>query len=295
MIRRLLASSLLLAAAAPCRGQLALAADGYVSPGLADALPSSVDALPRNYFGSYLVARDSTVRRWADRRADPIRVWVQQPRRLRGWHDAFPAMVADAFAEWESVGIPVRFRLVADSASAEVRVLWTERLSQGESGRTVWWSTAEGWIRRAHVTLAMHASDGVVQQPRALRAVALHEIGHVLGLSHTPDARDIMAPWVEVAELSAADRATARILYRLPSGRVAAGDARVAEAAAGVALADAAAPATIETTVTADDLPVPLAPLSARPPVVGTVAGASLALAPMRPAPLLLALVGPQD
>ena len=58
----------------------------------------------------------------------------------------------------------------------------------------------------------------------------------MLGLSHTSDARDIMAPWVEVAQLSAADRATARILYRLPSGRVAAGDMRVAEAAAGVSV-----------------------------------------------------------
>nr|MCU0626239.1 hypothetical protein [Gemmatimonadaceae bacterium] len=135
----------------------------------------------RNYFGDYLLVRDSTVRRWEDRTQQPIRVWVQPGRALVGWDDRFPSMVADAFREWERVGLPVRFQLVKDSVGAEVRVLWAEKLSMDESGRTVWWSTPSGFIRRAHVTLATHASDGIVQHPRALRAVALHEIGHVLG------------------------------------------------------------------------------------------------------------------
>jgi predicted Zn-dependent protease len=59
-----------------------------------------------------------------------------------------------------------------------------------------------------------------VLDEEAMRAMALHEIGHLLGLDHTQDATSIMAPKVRVRDLSAADRATVRLLYSLPPGPV---------------------------------------------------------------------------
>jgi len=208
----------LIASAAPRPGRVAGNPAGTVDSASNARRPAR---LPRPYLGEMLQQRDSTVERWPERVANPIRVWVAPAApQLAGWDGAFPAAVRDAFDEWEATGVPVRFAYVDDSARAEVRVHWVSRFKTDESGRTVWWSNRRSWITRANITLSMHASDGAVQDATSLRAVALHEVGHLLGLDHCADTLNVMAPWVEVAGLSDADRATARELYSLPAGRL---------------------------------------------------------------------------
>ena len=175
-------------------------------------------SLRGTYLADILAERDSALSRWPDRTDRPVRVWVQNAPTLPGWRRQFPDLVKVALDEWSAVGIPVRFVYVTDPAHAEVRVRWVERLNDESCGETTWTADAEGWMQRADITLAMRSSDGVLQDERDMRAMALHEAGHLLGLGHTSDTTAIMAPWVAADDLTEADRATVRALYALRPG-----------------------------------------------------------------------------
>jgi hypothetical protein len=166
------------------------------------------------YIGRILLDRDSTLDRWSDRVASPIRVWVE-PASQPG----FTALVQEAFGEWVDVGLPLRFIFVGRARDAEITVRWTEHLER-KTGNTVWRVDNHGWMRSGDVLLATHTGDGRPLEAQSLRAIALHEVGHLIGLAHSDDGRDVMAPLVRVAALSAADRATARLLYTLPAGHL---------------------------------------------------------------------------
>lgn len=170
------------------------------------------------YIGELLRARDSVLTRWPDRRATPLRVWVGDGGTLEGWDATFPSIVRDAFDEWSQSGIPVRFTYVRDSASADVHVSFVPQFAQGISGRTIWSRDSTWWLVGGDIELALTHPLGGALNTDQMRAIALHEIGHLLGLDHVDDATNIMAPRVRVRTLSDTDRATVRLLYSVPAG-----------------------------------------------------------------------------
>ena len=106
-------------------------------------------------------------------------------------------------------------------------------------------NAASGTVEHAVVILGMVDADGAphdgrdARTVRAVHAVAVHEIGHVLGLAHLPPGRPasagrgdagrdaaarvapiIMSADIAADEVTATDRAALRVWYALPLGRL---------------------------------------------------------------------------
>ncbi|MEO9036625.1 MAG: matrixin family metalloprotease [Gemmatimonadaceae bacterium] len=170
------------------------------------------------YINDILIERDSALTRWSSRESRPLAVWIQPRSNVLGFTEGYVDRVRDAFLQWDGLRLPVRFAFVTDSARAEVHVNWIDHFDQPISGRTRWAHDDDYTITDANIVLAVHHTKGGQLDEDSMRAMAMHEIGHLLGLDHTGDTTSIMASKVRVRELSDADRATARLLYALPAG-----------------------------------------------------------------------------
>lgn len=171
------------------------------------------------YLPAMLVQGDSILKRWPSRLNPPLSVFFPD-RGPPGYVPAMRQAVRDAFSRWEGLGeVPIAFVYTSDSARADVHVRWITEFPMERSGQAdVRWNGA-GWLLSATLTLAVQNPGGRPLPPEAIRTVALHEIGHLIGLGHSDASADVMYPTTQVQEqLSTRDKATARILYALPPG-----------------------------------------------------------------------------
>jgi predicted Zn-dependent protease len=130
--------------------------------------------------------------------------------------------VRDGFSDWTNVageGVP-SFTFVANARDADIPVVW-ETEPSGD------WYIAHCAMdvnlrqRRFGVSriLVLARYHGDPHDLETLYQTMLHEVGHALGLGHSPYRDDIMYASVGVAkELSPRDRETLRKLYARPSG-----------------------------------------------------------------------------
>ena len=181
-----------------------------------------------------LVAREGVVVRWPIDRHATLRVWIQ-PRRPTLRVHLYEAMdwvsaARRAVGAWNGAVERLRLEVTADSAAADVHVLWARVLrpsgdaKAGEShgktaGRTALiGSRTSGLLSEAVVTLAEESSvDARTFTPTDIHATTLHEVGQALGLTHLSGVRSVMSPRAGNAGITALDRAVLRAWYRLPA------------------------------------------------------------------------------
>ena len=170
------------------------------------------------YVDEILTLRGGNIARWIDRRDNPITVWIQRSPGVKDFWPDYPNLARNAFYTWSNAGIPIRFLFIADSAAAEVRVRWVEHFNDAAAGKTYWARDVNWWILGADVELALHSQAGQAYDREAVHAIALHEVGHLIGLDHATSQENIMAPRVHTLKLSSADLRTANLIYKLPPG-----------------------------------------------------------------------------
>jgi len=170
------------------------------------------------YLGEMLEqSGDSMLRRWENRTTNPIRVWFA-PTYAANFKPEFLDAIRRAFGEWTSAGVPVRFDFGGDSTNAEVTVKWRIQFEIERTGQTdVTWDE-NGTIQSAVITLATFDPKGRPMESDDIRVVAVHEVGHLLGLDHSKDSTDIMFPTAKVRALSDRDVRTVMLLYQLTPG-----------------------------------------------------------------------------
>lgn len=145
-----------------------------------------------------------------------LSVWIEPGSRHWAFRRGFVNEAREAFGEWSDAGVPVIFDFTTDSTRAMIRVFWRNRFGDRTTGRSTWW-TADGRLASVDVEVALAAGPGI--DAPIVRAVVMHEIGHLLGFSHVNESDSIMSYYISRPVLSSRDIARMRTRFALKTGQ----------------------------------------------------------------------------
>ena len=161
-------------------------------------------------------SQSGSMARWRIPATEPrvLLVYFEAPpeHRPEFWNEA-----RNALRVWEDEsGAPLSFQEADGPEESDVEFRWISRFSTVQAGSTHRQLDDSGFIEHVTVTLADTHSDGMRMSDEFVRLVALHEVGHVVGLPHSENPSDIMHPGNRNLELSGRDIRSVRILYGRP-------------------------------------------------------------------------------
>lgn len=179
------------------------------------------------YLDSLLAESDSVLRRWPARPREAVLVAVVRDSLAERAGSDGEAALRDAVARWTALQLGgLRMNFIADTTQAQVVVQWIDQFDPAETrtGQTDITVASNGTIQYARMRLALRDPAGKRLDRAAMLTVALHEVGHLLGLGHSAREGDIMFPSPRSPSLSDRDRRTAEFIYGLPPGSVKGGN-----------------------------------------------------------------------
>lgn len=171
------------------------------------------------YLDSLLLSTDSVLRRWPAPMGRPLNVAMVEGEPA-SYSPRMANYVRQAMRMWENANLELTFVPVSDTLEADIVVRWIARFPIDRTGQTDLTWDQYGRVQRAIITLAIADGRGTPLPGSALLSVAVHEVGHALGLPHSGNSADVMFPEPRITTLSPRDRKTAVVLYHLPSGSV---------------------------------------------------------------------------
>jgi predicted Zn-dependent protease len=177
----------------------------------------------QNYFEE---ATSPGIARW-DMSQMPIKVFIADSSAVKGYTPLFPKALKEAFADWtlatggavsvQFVNAPPVGGVICSfiSDSAELR-------NAMEGGEAVISVDQDGIVHKGTIKILTHNSaTGTPEQDALLKAISLHEVGHILGLrAHSSDRHDVMFGFrtsPPTTQLTNRDIATMRKLYAVKS------------------------------------------------------------------------------
>jgi hypothetical protein len=186
---------------------------GYTDPQMLPPLEIQTNqSLPLN--DNYVDILGKKIFRWNDK-THYLMIYIQDGRDQPGWNPENIQRVQAAFSEWERAMSPrFRFIYMPDTRGSDVTVSWkgfSEKEHRGDKAgqnSTITWGK---YLQKNDIEIALNNSKGVPYNPIVIQSVALHEIGHMLGIKgHSNQPQDVMAAASDLYNLTAPQHLTQR-------------------------------------------------------------------------------------